>query len=172
MFTTLSFPIVLWYIAICVWFLSFLIKNDKKLLQVNALFNILMWSHLYLLWWFSGAYTLFFDAFKNILSTRYKYNIPLLAFFTLVNIGILFLTFDGSFLSLFPWIASISWTAGIFLLTWIRLRFLIMFVIVTWFLYNLSLYSIPWMLGSSGNFIAVLIWTLRILFTKSSHHAK
>ncbi len=168
--TLLFIAQILWYIAIIFSTLWFTAKKDKNALILMSFFNLFMGSHFLILWAYSGWFSLFFDILKNIFSLKYKNNIYSLVFFTTITCIIGYFTFDGTLPSLLPGIAPIVWTIWIFTLKGMHLRYVFLTCNILWILYNLAVWSLPWLIASSINMVAIFIGLWRVY--KQQKYAK
>ena len=139
---------ITWFLALCSTFASFFFDKKKIILSIQVLTLLLFSSHLFLVWWFSWAWFLWIQIFRNLFfaftNKKLILNIWLIILIWIYSY-IYFMTQKIDNLALFPFIATILWTLWCYVsnTTLVRLFFFSSTVPFTYYVFQTwSLFAI------------------------------
>jgi len=122
------FIYITWFLALCSTFASFFFDKKKIILSIQSMTLILFSLHLFFVWWFSWAWFLFIQIFRNLsfafIAHKIYVHIVLVVLIT-IYIGIYYTTKTVDSLAILPFTATILGTLWCYVshTTWVRLFF-------------------------------------------------
>lgn len=150
------------FMAMIATMIAYFQKDDmtvKKLILISSLF---WWAHFYLMGLYAWLAAVIIYVFRFALSLRYKRSKWAFMAIILTTLVAAYFTFDGLF-SIIPIITSMSWAYSYFFLEKIKLRLAMMFNSSLWLVYQISVWSISWILNESFVQIILLLTVYRML---------
>ena len=141
---------ITWFLALCSTFLSFCFDKKKVILSIQATTLLLFSSHLFLIWWFGGAWFLFLQIFRNIFFgfvVNKKYLQVWLVTLILIYTSVYFMSRSFDELAILPFVATILWTLWCYAsnTTYVRGLFLSSTIPFTYYVFQ------------SGSYFAIII---------------
>lgn len=162
----------IWLLGFLVSIINFLFLKDKKFIWWTLVASFFWWMHFYYIWALAASYINFFDVIKNWFALKYERNknwmyIFIFSYFliwvyTFLNFNISTLSiWELNYLSLFPTFSSLFSTFLVFKTRWIFMKAWFLFVVFSWLIYNISYWSIGWVMTDWSLFIAWIIWIIK-----------
>lgn len=134
------------FAAMIVAFIGFLQKDDTKTLQIIIIAMFFWVCHFYIMWVYSAFVASIIWIFRIFLSLKYKKNKRI--FLGIISATLVFwvITYENSY-SLLPIIGSCISAYWYFFFERIRLRMFMFVTSLFWFSFNLSTWSIGWIIN-------------------------
>lgn len=137
---------ILWFIAMAIAFMALIQKDDHKTLKI-IIISMSFWAiHFYILWVYSAFTATIIWIFRTFLSLKYKKNKRIFLWIVSATIVFWIITYENSF-SLLPIIWSIISAYWYFFFERIRLRFFMFVTSLFWFTFNISTWSLWWIIN-------------------------
>lgn len=153
---------IIWIIAFIFNVFTFVVTNEKRFFILLAICSLLWWIHYHMIWWLSWAYISYLEIFSNLLILKYKKSIKLFFFFLVCYFVILYFTFEPwEIYSFIPVVNASLMAYFSFFLSGLRLKLWIPIVMIFWLIYDVSNFSIWWVVSDVVLFISGIIWIMR-----------
>lgn len=153
---------IIWIIAFIFNVFTFVVTNEKRFFILLAICSLLWWIHYHMIWWLSWAYISYLEIFSNLLILKYKKSIKLFFFFLVCYFVILYFTFEPwEIYSVIPVVNASLMAYFSFFLSGLRLKLWIPIVMIFWLIYDVSNFSIWWVVSDVVLFISGIIWIMR-----------
>ena len=165
-------------LAFLVSIINFAFMKDKKFIIWTLIASIFWWIHFHSIWALAAAYINYFDVIKNALALKYERNkkwmyaffaiYSLIWIFTFLNINLkTFSIWDYNYFSLFPTFCSLFSTYLVFNTRWIKMKSWFLLVVASWLVYNITYWSIWWVMTDLSLFLAWAFWIYKDLKEKN-----
>ncbi len=148
---------IVWIFALIFMFLSFSVTNDKKMFILLAICSWFYSIHFFWLWLITAWYINLLDIIKNLSVIRFKKNISIFTWFSVIYLIVWWLTANWDILSFLLTIATIVSMYAAFFFRWITLRLVYLWVIFIYMTYTVVWNSISWSISNLVMIISICL---------------